>query len=207
MKRTVQENKLRSERYRIVKEATGSSVLARKARDNTLTKIAKLSPKIRVNETKRTVYIYVPVKVMKKEPVLTKKQVKNIRLQKRYKKLRDLNYTPAEATKLRGVSDKKFNDILENKPVMDKSGRAKRWANMSGTYKNGKKKPFDRKIVEACENINIEYGYDIDSRFGWAVYYFYYINGGTIEGWATYVDQDPFVVHMVAYNNVNNFQF
>lgn len=208
MKRTVEENRLRSERYRVVKEATGSSVLARKARDHKLSKIAKISPKIRVNETKRIVYIYVPVKrEIKKEPVLTKKQLKNLKKQKRYKQLRDLNYTPDEAKKLRGVSDKKFKDILEKRTIFDKSGRAKRWANMSGTYKNGKKKKFDRKIVEACENINIEYGYDIDSRFGWAVYYFYYINGGTIEGWTKYVDQDPFVAHMVTYNLANQFQF
>ena len=208
MKRTVEQNRLRSERYRVVKEATGSSVLARKARDNTLVKIAKLSPKIKVNETKRTVYIYVPVKrVIKKEPVLTKKQLKNVKKQSRYKQLRDLNYTPEEAQKLRGVSDKKFKDILEKRTIFDKSGRAKRWAKMSGTYKNGKKKKFDRKIVEACENINIEYGYSIDSRFGWAVYYFYYINGGTIEGWSEYVDQDPFIPHAVSYGSANQFQF
>ena len=202
MKRTVEENRLRSERYRVVKEATGSSVLARKARDHTLTKIAKISPKIRVNETKRVVYIYVPVKrELKKEPILNKKQIRNLKKQKRYKELRDLNYTPKEASYLRGVSDKKFKDILENRTIIDKTGRAKRWSAMS------KRNKYDHKIVEACESINIEYGYSIDSRFGWAVYYFYYINGGTIEGWTKYVDQDPFVPHAVSYNQANNFQF
>ena len=208
MKRTVEENRLRSARYRVVMEATGDSKLARKARDHKPEKIAKLSPKIRVNEKTRIVYIYIPVKVgIKKKPILNKKQLKNLKFKKRHKQLRDLNYTPEEARKLRGVSDEKFKDILENKPIFDKSGRAKRWANMSGTYKNGKRKPFDRKIVEACENINIEYGYDIESRFGWAVYYFYYINGGTIEGWSEYVDQDPFVIQAVSYNTENQFQF
>ena len=199
--RTAKENKLRRERYAVVKKATGSSKLAQKARDHSLKNISTEFVNIRISENKKSVYYYVPKKVIKKEPVLTKKQLKNIKKKWRYKQLRDLNYTPAEASYLRGVSDKKFKDILENLTIIDKTGRAKRWSSMS---KRGK---YDRKIVEACENINIEYGYDIDSRFGWAVYYFYYINGGTIEGWSTYVDQDPFIPHAVTYNRANQFQF
>ena len=202
MKRTAEQNRLRSERYRVVKEATGSTILARKARDNTLTKIAKLSPKIRVNEDKRIVYIYVPVKrELKKEPVLTKKQIRNIKKQQRYKQVRDLNYTPKEAAYLRGVSDKKFKEITDQRIIVDKAGRDKRWSAMS------KRNKYDHKIVEACENINLEYGYDIDSRFGWVVYYYFYTKGYSIEDFAKYIDQDPFIVHAVSYIQNNEFQF
>ena len=202
MKRTAEENRLRRERYAVVMKATGNTKLARKARDNSLVKIAKLHKNIKVREDRKAVYYYVPVKrEIKKEPILNKRQLKNVKKQKRYKQLRDLNYTPEEASYLRGVSDKKFKDILEKRTIINKTGRVKRWSSMS------KRNKYDRKIVEACENINIEYGYDIDSRFGWAVYYFYYINGGTIEGWTKYVDQDPFVIHAVSYTKVNQFQF
>ena len=202
MKRTAEENRLRRERYAVVMKATGNTKLARKARDNSLVKIAKLHKNIKVREDRKAVYYYVPVKrEIKKEPILNKRQLKNVKKQKRYKQLRDLNYTPEEASYLRGVSDKKFKDILEKRTIINKTGRVKRWSAMS------KRNKYDRKIVEACENINIEHGYDIDSRFGWAVYYFYYINGGTIEGWTKYVDQDPFVIHAVSYTKVNQFQF
>ena len=214
MKRTPEENRARRERYAVVMKATGDYKQARRARDLKVERVAKLYPKIRANVKTKTIYIYVPIKIVEKDRPLTKlerqrlaKDKRNTEKRRRTKVARDLNYTPKEAAYLRGVSQKKFDDIINSGGIINKTGRAKRWAKMSGNYKNGKPRRFDRKIVEACENINVEYGYDIDSRFGWAVYYFYYINGGTIEGWSKYVDQDPFVIHAVSYNSVNNFQF
>ena len=207
--RTKEENKLRRERYAVVMKATGNPKLARKARDHSVKNIAKEFKNIRVKPDTRTIYIYIPRKVViKKEPVLTKAQKRQLARDKRNairrertKIARELNYTPEEADYLRGVSKKKFEEIISKKTILNKVGRVNRWSKMS------KRNKYDPKIVEACENINVEYGYDIDSRFGWAVYYFYYVNGGTIEGWTKYVNQDPFVVHAVSYNQVNQFQF
>ena len=208
MKRTAEENKRRREIYAIVKKSTGSSKLAAQARDRSVKNITKLSPSIKVREDKRTIYYYIPKKVdLTKERIRLAREKRNLKVKKQRKIARDLNYTPKEAKYLSGLGKKKFDEIIEGKTIINKAGRAKRWAYMSGVYKNGKQRKFDRKIVEECERINLEYGYDIDSRFGWAVYYFYYINGGSIEGWSTYVDQDPNVLHMVAYNQVNQFQF
>ena len=211
MKRTAEENKRRRDIYAVVKKATGSVKLATQARDRKVERIVKYSPNVRVREDNRTIYFYIPTPM--KRARLTKVEIEQRRVKRNKKrtdqrrKARELNYTPAEANKLAGMSKKKFDDIIGNLTILNKAGRAARWAKMSGTYKNGKRKRFDPKIVEQCELINLENGYSIDSRFGWAVYYFYYINGGTIEGWATYVDQDPNVPHIVVYGDANQFQF
>lgn len=211
MKRTVEQNKRRRDIYAIVKKATGSSKLAAEARDRKVERIIKYSPNVRVREDNRTIYFYIPTPL--KRGRLTKVEIEQRRIKKnkirteQRRKARDLNYTPAEASKLAGMSKKNFDDIIGNLTILNKSGRAKRWSKMSERYKNGKRKRFDPKIVEQCELINLEHGYPIDSRFGWAVYYFYYVNGGDIEGWATYVDQNPNVPHAVLYGTVNQFNF
>lgn len=213
MKRTAAENKRRSDIYKIVKKATGSSVLARQYRDRGIVKLTKLAPEIKVREDNRTIYYYVPttLKKLTKDERL-KKQVanriiRNKRVRQQRKIARDLNYTPDEAKKLSSMSEKNFNEIIGKKTIINKKGRAERWAYMSGQWKNGKRRKFDPKIVEECELINLEAGYSIDSRFGWAVYYFYYINGGSIAGWSTYVDQNPNIPHAVAYRTENYFKF
>ena len=200
MKRTVEENRLRRERYATVKKATGSYKLAQKARDHGVKTILQEFTNIRIKKDTGKIYVYYEKKIFKPKEVvrpLTKREFLNKQKRDRHKKARDLNYTPEEAKYLRGVSQKKFDEITRNKSIINNKGREDRWSKMSRRSK------YDASIIEACEAINLEAGYDIDSRYGWAVYYFYYVNGGDLESWKEYVEQDPFVLQAVIYIKEN----
>lgn len=162
--------------------------------------ITKKYSSIRYNEDTKKYYLYA-VKAKKIDKVLTKAELRRIKRKKRYKKAIDLGYTHEEASYLRDTAEKKFNDILSKFKIQNLASREKKW------YRMNSKSNYDLSIVEAVEEINLAEGYDPTSRYGWAVYYFWYLNGGDIEGWKAYVLADPFNPDSLGYRKENTFSF
>jgi len=173
---------------------------ARDIRGYETERITKTYSNIRYKKETKKYYIYV-VRPKKIDKVLTKAEISNIKKKKRYKKARDLGYTPEEARYLRNTAEEKFDDILSKFKVQNLASRERKW------YRMNSKSKYDQSIVDAVEEINMAEGYDPASRYGWAVYYFWYLNGGDIEGWKAYVLADPFNPDSLGYSKENTFSF
>ena len=177
----------RRKKYAVGKESGLSYKEARDIRGYESNRITKKYPKIRYKTDSNTYYMYkVKVKAKKIEEVLTKSQLNNIRKKDQYKRARLLGYSPKEAQYLRNVAEEKFINLTEQSTPLYLANREKRWFRMNS------KSDYDDYIEEAVKAINIDKGYDPASRYGWAVYYFWYLFGGDIENWKAYVDADAF---------------
>lgn len=197
-------NRIRRNKYAIATTFTSNSIEARKYRGYGLDRIQVNHPEVRFRPTTKVFYIYTKPKITYQDQPLTKAEVRRIKRVKRRREARELGYTPKEADYLRNVADSKWEDIVKKGIIVDPKGRISRWAKMSD---NTGRTKFSDKIEEACEAINIEAGYDPQSRYGWAVYYFWYVNGGDIEGWKGYVLADPFNPNALGYGKENIFSF
>lgn len=181
------ENARRRRQYAEIVKATGSYKIAQKHRANSVENITETFKNIRVKSNTRIIYYYKPVDIGFTEvPIKTKTELRKIKRAKRRKEARDLGYTPDEADYLRGVSDEKWKDLVDKRVVVDSQGRIDRWSSMS------RRKKFEQRIIEGCEEINLEAGYDPNSRYGWAVYYYWYTQGGNIDNWKSYIIADVF---------------
>lgn len=187
-----QRNKSDREKYAIAKEAGLNPKQARSMRGLGSETITVKYPAISYEKETRIFYITPKVKP-KKVDLVRIEEPKRLSRTERRRKARDLGYTPAEADYLRGVSEEKWLDIIKNKIIIDSSGRENRWAMMAS------RESYDQSIIDECEAINLEEGYDINSRYGWAVYYFWYIYGGEIENWKNFCMPDEFISDMLDY--------
>lgn len=185
-------NKLDREKYAIAVESGLTPTEARRVRGFGKETIVKKYPKISYSKQTKVYYITPKVKPKKEDLVRVDKPEKLSRTEKR-RKARELGYTPAEADYLRDISENKWLDIINNNIIIDSSGRENRWAMMAS------RESYDQSIIDECEAINIEAGYDINSRYGWSVYYFWYIYGGEIDDWKEFCMPDTFITDMLDY--------
>ena len=190
-------NELRSKKYNTIYDATGDSTLARQARDWGNTRITKTLENVKVDEKTRIIYVYVPVYV----EVPLKEQIRPVKSKQSiiYNKARDLGYTPKEARRMRGWSSEKFEEMVEHNKIVNVDSRMERWKSMA------RREAYDKKLIAEAERINVESGYDETSRYGWAVVYYHYTNGGKIEEWESYLIADPFNPNI--YMEANTFSF
>jgi len=184
-------NVIRRDKYAIGRESGLSYKQARTLRGYGSEHITKQYKNIRYEEQAKIYYIYKVPKKIDLIPIPPEKKVS--KRTRRRREARELGYTPDEADYLRGVSENKWQEIISNMVVIDSAGRENRWAMMAS------KERYDKRIIEACEAINLEEGYDINSRYGWAVYYFWYLYGGDIEHWKSYCEPDTFNTDMLGY--------
>ena len=188
-------NKLRREKYAVAVESGLNYKQARDFRGYGSETIVKKYKSIKYLR-KGAGYIYkyyAPIKEIDYKEVELPISKKVSKRTERRRLARSLGYTPDEADYLRDVAESKWKTIIDNKVIIDSQGRADRWCSMSSRDK------YDKSIVDACEKINIDNGYDINSRYGWAVYYFWYLHGGEIEDWLDYVLPDAFYADMLQY--------
>lgn len=192
-------NKTRREKYSIARESGLSYKEARKVREHSLENIAKTYDNIEMGTKDNVKYIYVYVYV----PVDYKKvDIPKVSERTRKRRLaRSLGYTPEEADRMRDVAEDKWDKLIEDRSI-NADKREIRWAEMAS------RKRFDDAIIEACEQINIEEGYDINSRYGWSVYYFWHLYGGDLNDWKDYVLPDMYVSDMLDYKgNASTYLF
>ena len=190
-------NKQRRDKYSIAKSTGLSTLESQNFRGLGVKTITNKYSNIKYKEDSKVFSIFktrpkkIKEVIIKDIPVV--KKVVSKRTERR-RIARDLGYTPAEADYLREVSEDKWDDIISNMVVVDSSGRENRWAMMAS------KDRYDNNIIESCEAINIEEGYDINSRYGWAVYYFWYLHGGELDHWKSYCKPDIFNTDILGYN-------
>lgn len=186
----------RRRKYAIAKDSGLSYKQARDVRGLEPKNITKKYPKIIYTKESNTYYLK-KTKAKKIKEVLTKSQLKNIRKKNQYNRARELGYSPKESRYLRNVAENKFLNLTEKSKPIYLPDREKRWFRMNS------KSDYDESIVKAVSDINLSEGYDPTSRYGWAVYYFWYMFGGDIEGWMAYVTADPFAPDALGYEPKN----
>ena len=195
-------NRIRREKYLVARKSGLGYKEARKVREHSIENISETYENIRIDtrDNIRYIYVYIPVYV-DYEKVEVPKVKKVSERTKRRRLARSLGYTPEEANKMRDMASDTWDNLISDRSI-NAEAREDRWANMSSRNK------FDDAIIEACEAINLEEGYEINSRYGWGVYYFWHLYGGKLEDWKEYVLPDMYYSDMLGYRgNASTYLF
>ena len=195
-------NLIRRSKYAVAVKSGLNYKEARRTRGFSLEHIAEDYENIRIDVKDNVKYIYVYIPVYIEYEKIDLPQIEKVSERTRKRRLaRSLGYTPKEADYMRDVAEEKWDRLIDNRNI-NAEARELRWAEMAS------RKRFDKNIIEACEAINIEEGYDINSRYGWGVYYFWHLHGGDIEDWKDYVLPDTFITDMLDYQgNASTYLF
>ena len=199
IKRTPAQNEARRLRNKTITQLTGNKELGRKARDwsnETYNRRVKelYAPKVyekyrlpeyetvKVRSKKSKTSIDLASKFddipLSKINTIDEKQFTNRR--ERYKVfyglIRKAGYTPKEAKKLMTKKSEDLAKRFKANKVMFRDDRKRRWKSLSKKGKN-----LDKEFIDLAEQVNIDNGFDINSRYGYGAVYAWYINGGDIK--------------------------
>lgn len=202
-KRSPEQNEQRRLRANYIKRLTGDSILANKARDwsnstfneyvRDVNKSWLLPEKPRKqNVIKKSKKSIAKVVRLERSSFLDLGQIKQTQFASTYdrykatrKALRAAGYTPSEANKLKSKKITYLQDLITSNKVFIREDRINRWTSMS---KKGQK--LDPYLRDLAEQINIDNGFDDDSRYGFGVVFAWYINGGEVQDYIVNIDPD-----------------
>lgn len=180
----------RDRKKALIIKVTGDKHLASTLRDASDKKIAEAIKGLELDKSKRgnKRLVLIEQKFVTTNDVfipIHKKETKSDKDKRRYKEATTAGYTPKEASDMRGLSQKKFDHMLQFNKVKSIKNRVHRWASMA------RREDYDSWIHEEVERINRENGLDDNASFGWNAVYMYYTEGGTLEFWESYFVADP----------------
>lgn len=187
----------RKQKYALIKETTGNTELARRARNWSESRIDR-----------EILSMYKPIK-----QVAPKTNKRAISRKIKYDKSRNAGYTPVEAARMQDWSIKHLNDVIRNNVVVNAKARRKRWKYMSvrrkmdydleilarkfnkRKHKEMLKKKRSSRDSDGLYKVN-KNGikvYNKNHDFGWGIIYTYYTKGIDPELLYNNTVIDPFI--------------
>ena len=119
---------------------------------------------------------------------------RNTRLRIQYQEARQF-VSPSEARRLSQLSSQRFREAVSLRRTLREPDDIPRQRVQENKLENWRRwasnEDYPAWIEDEVDAINVQNGFDVNDKYGWAVMYYHYVYGINIETVMRYMDSDP----------------